>query len=161
MARCDYCGSLILFGGSRDGDLRFCNQTCASEGALVRLSSQIPEDVVQKELWDLHQGACPACKGQGPVDVHTSYQVWSALVLTSWKSLPHVSCRSCGVKQQLKGLGISLVAGWWGFPWGLVVTPVQVIRNLIALAKGPDPLNPSPQLEKLVRLYLARTMAAS
>jgi hypothetical protein len=32
-----------------------------------------------------------------------------------------------------KSLGytlLSLVAGWWGFPWGFIYTPMAVIRNL-------------------------------
>lgn len=160
MAKCDYCGSLILFGGVRDGDLRFCNDKCHSGGALLKVSSQIPEDLLQKQLWEVHQGACPSCQGRGPVDVHTAHQIWSALVLTSWKSVPQVSCRSCGVKEQLKSLVLCLVAGWWGFPWGVVMTPVQVVRNLSGMIKGPDPMNPSPQLEKLVRMHMARRAMA-
>ena len=160
MAKCDYCGSLILFGGARDGNLRFCNEKCQSGGTLLKLSGQIPEDVVQKQLWEVHQGACPECHGRGPVDVHTAHQIWSALVLTSWKSVPQVSCRACGVKQQLMSLVLCLVAGWWGFPWGLIMTPVQVVRNLAGLVKGPDPMTPSPQLEKMVRLHVAQRAMA-
>lgn len=25
---------------------------------------------------------------------------------------------------------LSLVAGWWGFPWGFIFTPIAVVRNL-------------------------------
>lgn len=28
MAKCGYCGTTILFGGKKDGDLRFCNDEC-------------------------------------------------------------------------------------------------------------------------------------
>ena len=88
-------------------------------------------------------------------------QVWSALVLTSWKNEPQISCRSCGRKQQVLSLVISLVAGWWGFPWGLIMTPVQVIRNLRGIFGGPDPLQPSPQLEQAVRVSIARQALAA
>ena len=161
MAKCDYCGSLILFGGARDGNLRFCNEKCQSAGGLLRLSSQIPEDVVQKQVWEVHQGICPACNGRGPVDVHTAHRVWSAILLTSWNSELKVSCRACGVKHQLTNMVICLVAGWWGFPWGLIVTPVQVIRNLVGVFRGPDPMKPSPQLERIVRMHIAQSAMAA
>jgi DNA-directed RNA polymerase subunit RPC12/RpoP len=156
MAKCDYCGSRILFGGAREGDLRFCNAKCQQTGSLMKVSQQIPDETIRKRLWDVHLGLCPVCHGNGPVDVHTAHQVWSALVVTTWKSQPRISCRSCGVKSQVQGLLISLVAGWWGFPWGLILTPVQITRNLVGMVRGPEPMKPSPQLEKLVRLGVAR-----
>jgi hypothetical protein len=75
-----------------------------------------------------------------------------ALIITRWSSRLQVSCRSCGVKTQLGDAVISLVAGWWGFPWGLVLTPVQVVRNIISLASPPDRLVPSQLLRQRVRL---------
>ena len=160
MAKCDYCGSSILFGGARTGDLRFCNHRCQQAGQLIAVSNQVPPDVVQARVWAVHQGLCPKCQGKGPVDVHTAHQVWSALLLTSWKSEPQVSCRACGIKRQATGLVFSLVAGWWGFPWGLIMTPVQVVRNVSGMLSGPDPQKPSAQLERIVRLSMAAgTMA--
>lgn len=87
MTKCSYCGTRILFGGKAHGDRRFCNETCYRKQALVDLSKQVPEDAVHKSVWDIHQGRCPKCGGNGPVDVHVSYRVWSALVLTSWQSV--------------------------------------------------------------------------
>jgi hypothetical protein len=81
--------------------------------------------------------------------------VWSALFLTSWKSRPHVCCRSCGIKSQLGDAVFSLVLGWWGFPWGFIVTPIQVVRNVVGVARGVDPSKPSGQLENVVRLGIA------
>jgi hypothetical protein len=160
MASCDYCGTTILFGGKQVAGLRYCSDRCAASGQALAASHQVADDLVQQQVWRLHQGLCPKCGGSGPVDVHTSYQVWSALLLTRWSSLPQVSCRSCGRNRQLTGILFSLVLGWWGFPWGLIVTPVQIGRNLAAMMKGPAPDKPSPQLEKLVRLNLGRGLPA-
>ena len=152
MAKCDYCASSILFAGSRQGTLRFCNDSCRRLGAVLSASSRLPDNVVQQRVWSIHHGSCPRCGGSGPVDVHTSHRVWSALVITKWSSKLQVSCRSCGVKQQLSNAATSLVLGWWGFPWGLVMTPVQVSRNLVGVFRGSDASKPSAQLEKLVRM---------
>lgn len=94
-------------------------------------------------------------RAPGPVDVHKAHQVWSALFFTSWSSEPHVCCRSCGIKKQSGSLLFSVLLGWWGFPWGLIMTPVQISRNIIAMAKAPHPLRPSPDLEQAVRLNIA------
>lgn len=155
MAKCDYCSTTILFGGKRHGDLRFCNDQCQQKGHLAVLSQQVPQDLVDEELRKVHQGNCPRCQGRGPVDLYISYRVWSALVLTSWSCRPAICCRSCGRKSQFGNMLMSLCFGWWGFPWGLVMTPVQVTRNLAAAFGGPDPSRPSPLLSKFVRIGIA------
>ena len=45
--------------------------------------------------------------------------------------------------------------GWWGFPWGLLLTPIQVGRNL-AGAFQAAPASHSPDFERVVREQLAR-----
>ena len=154
MAACSYCSSTILFGGKRDGSLRFCNDKCLVANRLIQASQQIPESTVQALVQTLHGGTCPKCHGSGPVDVFKSYRVWSAFVITSWKNIPQVSCRRCGTKSQLQSLGFSLLFGWWGLPWGLVMTPVQVGRNLVGLLRSHDPYHPSPDLERIARIQL-------
>jgi len=160
MASCGYCGTTILFGGARIGDQRFCSARCAENGRVLAASRQVPESLVQQELWRLHQGNCPRCGSNGPVDVHTNFKVWSALVLTRWSSIQLVGCRRCGRNGQLGAILFCAVLGWWGFPWGLIITPVQIVRNLTALMGGPDPQKPSAQLESLARIGLVKTASA-
>jgi hypothetical protein len=155
MSKCDYCGSTIIFGGKRDGNGRFCNQACQARGGLLAISRQIPEATVQEQVWKAHQGLCPKCSGPGPIDVHVSHKVWSALLITHWSSTPQISCRSCGVKSQMSGTVFSLMLGWWGIPWGLVLTPIQIGRNLFGITRPPEPSKPSVQFEKIVRMNIA------
>lgn len=159
MASCDYCGTTILFGGIQDHGLRFCSKKCHEQGIVLAVSAHVPDDIVSQQVTEVHQGKCPKCGGPGPIDVHTSHIVWSALVLTSWKSRPEVCCRACGIKAKLSGALLSGIAGWWGFPWGILVTPVQVLRNLAGLFSSPNPNAPSPQLGKLIRANLAAHIA--
>ena len=155
MANCSYCGSTILFGGKQDGELRFCNAKCQEKGVLVRVSRELPGPLVDQAIRSTHDGNCPKCQGPGPVDVHVSFRVWSALILTSWSSRPQLSCSSCGWKAKLGDALFCLGLGWWGFPWGLILTPVQVGRNLIGIATPPDPAIPSEKLRNLVSIHLA------
>jgi hypothetical protein len=159
MASCDSCGTTILFGGVRQGDLRFCNERCRQKGFLLAVAQQVPEDVLSQYVQDAHQGQCPACNGPGPIDVHTSYTIWSLLVLTSWRSRPQICCQSCGTKSKIGGAVSSALFGWWGFPWGIIITPIQILRNVWGLFVVPDPAQPSLQLEKLLSINLAAQLA--
>lgn len=154
MAACDACGTTILFGGVRDGDQRYCNANCARRGAEMLGADRVPESAVERQAREIHQGNCPKCGGPGPVDVHKSHSVYSFLVMTRWATKPQVCCRGCGRKSQVVGAVSSLALGWWGFPWGLLLTPVQVGKNVggILGMSGPDPSTPSADLRKIVRL---------
>jgi hypothetical protein len=155
MAACNTCGSMILFGGERHGNLRFCNAACLEKGAALTVAEQIAPETVLQAAREVHQNLCPVCGGSGPVDVHTGYKVWSLLLLTSWRNVPRISCRSCGLRHQFEGLFFSLFCGWWGFPWGIVMTPVQLGRNLKAMLRPPDPMHPSDELQTFMRIALA------
>lgn len=155
MAKCATCGTTILFGGARDGVLRFCNEKCQQQGVVLSVAGQVPPELVQRQALQVHRGPCPKCGGEVPVDVHLGYRIWSALFLTSWQSMQRVCCRSCGMKGQVLDALFSLALGWWGFPWGFIMTPVQVGRNIIGLMSGPDPAMPSARLEKVVRIVIA------
>lgn len=48
-----------------------------------------------------------------------------------------------------------MVVGWCGFPWGLIMTPVQVARNIGGLMRSTESATPSEKLEQLVRLNIA------
>jgi hypothetical protein len=164
MATCAYCKNTILFGGKRSGNLRFCSEKCMKKGteaiAVDQLVQQIPEELVQKQILAVHQGDCPKCGRPGPVDVHTSHRAWSLIHVTVVKSRPHVSCRACATRAQLGDTIFSALLGFWGVPFGIVLTPVQIVRNIFGIFFGPDPSKPSPKLEEHVRLDLAHRVAA-
>jgi hypothetical protein len=160
MSKCGYCGSTIIMGGVRSGDQRFCNKTCFQNARIISVTKNVPNDVLGRKIEEVWRGNCPMCRSLGPVDVHKVYEVWSALVLTRWTTKAQVSCHACAVKRQLGGTAFSLVLGWWGFPWGLVLTPVQITRNIMGMVRGPDPSRPSDALRKAVLVNLgAQTLA--
>jgi hypothetical protein len=158
MAKCSYCGSTILFGGKQEGALQFCNAACQEKGVLIHLADQLPADLVEQSVQNIHSGSCPKCHGRGPVDVHTSHRVWSALFLTSWVSRPQICCSSCGKKAKAADTLFCLLLGWWGFPWGFLVTPVQIVRNVIGLASASNPTRPSDKLRGIIRVNLAASL---
>jgi len=156
MKSCAHCGTTILFGGVSEDGHRFCNAKCHEAGKLALQSQRIPPEVVARAVAEVAGGNCPVCNGPGPVDVFTSYRVLSALVVTSWRNTPRVSCRGCATKSQLVSTLYSFFLGWWGIPWGFIMTPVQIVRNLAGLSQEADPARPSKLLETMVRTGLAR-----
>jgi ribosomal protein L24E len=49
MAKCAYCGAMVVFGGKKDGNLRFCNSKCWKEGARSRLEQWAAEWFLQEQ----------------------------------------------------------------------------------------------------------------
>jgi hypothetical protein len=160
MASCGCCGKTIVFGGVRDQDDRYCNQKCAEQGQVQRVAAAIPPELLQRYISEIHQGACPKCGGPGPVDVHTSHTVCSILVITSTRSHQQLSCRRCGIKAKATAALSSSVFGWWALPWGLLFTPLQILRNIKGMFAKVDPSWPSQQLAHLVKLDLAKRASA-
>jgi hypothetical protein len=154
MAKCGYCGSTIIMGGVRSGDQRFCNNKCHQSSLVLGVAQQIPPDVIERQVEEIWRGNCPKCRALGPVDVHQFHEVWSIGIMTRWTSTPRVCCRSCATKRQAGALVFSLFCGWWGFPRGLVLTPVQISRNVAGMFGGPDSSKPSAALQRLVRVNL-------
>lgn len=152
---CASCGGVILFGGERANGRRYCNEQCREAGRVLDIADQVPDELVAEATAALHEGPCPNCGGPGPVDVHTAHTAWSAVVMTGWKSSPQLCCRRCGRAAKLKAIAFTGALGWWGIPWGLIATPVQVGRNLVGLVGGPDPARPSRQLENIARMEVA------
>ena len=160
MTRCTHCNTVILVGGVEQEGRRFCSEKCRTNSGLAQAVQQLSPEVVARAVAETAAGNCPVCAGTGPVDVFTSHRVYSALYLTSWRSQPRISCRGCATKAQLGDLVFSLFLGWWGIPWGFVMTPVQIFRNLNGLRQDPDPTRSAPQFESLVRMRLAREASA-
>jgi len=154
MSQCTHCGTTILFGGVNEGGQRFCNEKCHEAGRLALQSQRLPPEVVAQAVAEVVEGNCPVCGGRGPVDVFTSYRVFSAVVVTSWRNTPRVSCRGCATKAQLLSTLYCFFLGWWGIPWGFVMTPIQIVRNLAGLSREADATRPSKMLETMVRMRL-------
>lgn len=156
MATCSSCGKTILFGGKKEARHRFCNNNCLKKGAVALAADSIPLDIVRQHARQIHSGVCPKCnQRRGPVDMHTAHRVWSFVFISSWVSKQQASCRICGVKSQVYGIISSFLLGWWGIPWGIVMTPIQITKNLIGILRPKEATSPSAQLEQFVRMRLA------
>ena len=159
MTRCENCDEWIIFGGKREGNARFCNHKCLraaqEQSQVLRLAEQIPDDLLADALVELQPSGCPRCGGPGPVELYVSHTAWSPMFFTFVKNHPKVTCLSCAQKRKMVALLVCLLFGWWGLPAGVIVTPVQIVRNLRGIFTTPDPENPSDELIDTVRWQLA------
>jgi hypothetical protein len=155
MARCRTCKGFVLFGGKTDGDYRYCTQKCLDEDLLRETGEMLPQDLLDERVHAVHQGRCPTCKkDQGSVDVHWAYSLWTFIYFTQTRSHQLLCCRSCARQAQFWASVKSILLGVWG-PIGILITPVQILRNIGAMIGGPPPYAPSAPLFQLIRRVTA------
>lgn len=155
MASCAACGSTLLFVKKKAGGLQFCNEHCVANGQAAIRAQEVSDSQALEYAIRLQQSPCPSCGGSGAVDVFTTHTVWSALVVTVWKSTPAISCKRCALKSQGYATVAGALVGWWGFPWGLIVTPIQLVRNVVAMFQPAEAGSPSKRLLRTAKLELA------
>ena len=66
-----------------------------------------------------------------------------------------VCCSSCGMSAKTSAILFSAALGWWGLPWGVIGTPIQLFRDIRGLFSSPDPMRYSQELAAFVRIGLA------
>lgn len=156
MSDCNSCGKFILFGGRKLDGYQYCGSACANSHSLLRAAERVPQDAIQQLVEQWRNGPCPRCKRQaGAVDVYVWHRVHSLVLYTQWSTIRSVCCRRCGRRDQVVGVLYCTALGWWGFPWGILVTPVQIVRNLAAICRRP-PARASTEFERVVRRQLAQ-----
>ncbi|MGB6534511.1 MAG: hypothetical protein WBF58_00945 [Xanthobacteraceae bacterium] len=161
MAICNFCNKNFRLFGLYQNGYSFCSAKCRDNArAMLKKLDALPPQEIDGYIERVRAQPCPKCGGPGPLDLYRSYRVYSVIVFTSWSTHSHFTCRACARKEQLKSLGFSALLGWWGIPFGLIATPIQIARDIGALAGWPDPARASPRLQSLLKLNLARQIAA-
>lgn len=158
MSTCATCSKWIMFGGKRVGSRRYCSKKCMAADEYGRLAESIPAKDIEQLATKLRSTRCSSCNSLGPVDVFPSYFIYSAIIWTSWRKSGELSCRSCARKRQAKSLAASLLLGWWGFPFGLVATPIIVLANVVAMARNPMTKPPGKNLKQYAKLVAAHEL---
>ena len=156
MPTCDYCGEHYTFSPIKAGSYLFCSGHCRDNGRVLEVLDTVPPAQLMEYVTNAQNAPCPTCGNAGPVDIRSSFRVYSLLLYTSWKTVNKVECRACSRKRQLQDLGFSLIAGWWGVPFGFVVTPIQIVRNIIALLDNST--GPSRRFQQVIKIDLARKL---
>jgi endogenous inhibitor of DNA gyrase (YacG/DUF329 family) len=157
---CPVCGNFVIFGGVKDGKQRYCSKKCYDADLVPREAQLVPQALAERFSMELSRGPCPKCQGEGPVDIHESHSVYSVILYTKWQTKKHLVCKRCASRQQALDLIGSFIAGWWGIPFGLIVTPCILIMNVVSMTRNPGLSGPSEALKERARLILAANKLA-
>jgi len=152
---CPTCSKTILFGGIKEGDKKYCSEKCHEEGEVTRTAETFSDQTVEAFSAEIYNGSCPECDGPGPIDVHKSYFVYSFVLSTNYRTNENVLCKQCATKKQWSDLFRSFFFGWWGLPFGLIITPIMIVANIIAMFQNPHLKGPTKALNERSRLILA------
>jgi hypothetical protein len=154
LGTCQTCGATILFGGvTRDG-MKFCKEACAASSVVLNSTKNFTGKMITDRARAIFESECPVCRRPGPLEIYRSHRVISLLVVSFWQTTPRLSCRSCGKNAQLIDLTITSLFGWWGIPHGIIMTPIQIVRNVGGLCAAA-PTAPSKELEVFARQSMA------
>ena len=161
MASCATCNSFILFGGKKIDGFRFCNKKCLENGGVYIEASKISDAEIDVLANEIHAGVCPLCEERSGVEIRKSYDIASFVFYTRHSTHNHICCRVCALKKQSIDFIGSFFLGWWGVPWGLLMTPVQLFRNIGAMLFPPSTDAPSQELRDATRMMIAQQRIAS
>lgn len=153
---CDFCDSSALFSPVIDEGQRFCSQACLGNARLLELAEDIPKEEIHGHALRIKNSPCPVCQKSGSkTEVRRFYRVWSLILLTRWTRHKRICCHSCARKTNLGSLVFCTLFGWWGLPWGLIMTPVQIVSNITEMFKTLAEPAPSEALLQAAKLDLA------
>lgn len=148
---------LVPMEGKKLGGQVFCSDKCMSAGPVMQLAHSLPDDAIQQLVQKARNGTCPNCRQKrGPVDIHNSHTITSVLIISTWSTDKQVSCTPCARKKQLGAIVHCILLGWWGLPWGIFGTPIQVVRNIVCMVKSRNVAGkPSRAFEQFIRVDTA------
>jgi len=92
---------------------------------------------------------CPLCASYVKLNATMTNQVVSVIVMTHYKKKVVVACPDCLDKANTNALTTSVLAGWWGIPWGIIRT-IQAINGNIASKKTNHSEEPNKYLRGFV-----------
>ncbi len=82
---------------------------------------------------------CPDCgQKNGQLVGSIIRTVKSFIVLTSYKKVPVITCKSCADKKRKNAMISTALLGWWGIPFGLFRTPIALIATLTDKNKSEE-----------------------
>ena len=82
---------------------------------------------------------CPECgKKNGQLVGSIIRTVKSFIVLTSYKKVTVITCKTCADKKRKNAMISTALLGWWGIPFGLFRTPIALISSLTDKNKAEE-----------------------
>ena len=156
---CAFCSNKLNGKIVQAGLKQFCNETCWQSARQKEAAETLGEEQIMQHACAIQNSPCPVCGRNGSiVEYRKAHYIYSLAIFTNWSSKGRLSCHHCSIGKNIEALLICAVAGWWGIPWGIFMTPVQIVCNLIELFKKGRIGQPSPELLEIAQLYLGQQL---
>jgi hypothetical protein len=98
-------------------------------GALAQNKTYTVQEITNYATY-LRSLPCPTCGNKlNNLNGTTTHYVKSFIFFTNYSAEVSIACPDCLDKKITQAIWSSLLLGWWGFPWGLIRTPMSVYRN--------------------------------
>lgn len=157
---CDYCGKSVILQPVRRGAQKFCSQRCSEDSMLSARAATLAPDLVYQHAIAMKFGECPCCqRGGRTIEVRDAYHVVSLIWIYRYSETDQLCCRECGSKANRWAAAVCALTGWWSV-FGLFSTPYVIMKNLLAVYRRRDGIEPSPKLLYRAQLDLARKLPA-
>lgn len=155
-SECDYCGNSAKKKPLFDQGQRFCSSNCVRAARISEAAVDISAEQIQTLALAIRSGPCPDCRlSESVVEIRFQYRVVSLVLITEYQRKSRLCCVACGRKQNMKAFCLTFFLGWWGVPFGLIMTPTYLIANMGELWENRTVGQASEDLLKLAKLQLA------
>lgn len=153
---CDYCGNSAKYMPIFDAGQRFCSKKCLHAARVSESAVDLSKVEIEQEASKIRSGACPECnQKKSPVEMRFYHMVISYIVLTRYTRKSRLCCARCGRKRNREAMLATALLGWWGFPWGVFMTPTYLIANLGEMFEKRKSDDPSEDLIREAKYRLA------
>ena len=154
MARCDACGTLVLFGAKKSNSFVCCSDLCLKE--LINIQGRGPVFIqkVQVEAQRVYKDNCAICSKEGPVDLYATVKISGYVLVTKTTNDVYVCCHKCGVSKKWKAFFHCLCFGWWS-AHGLLVNCIFLSMNAVSAIASRPTVVLSRRLEIYVMIWKA------
>ena len=74
---------------------------------------------------------CPMCGNKtSKLNGTVMHTVKSFILFSSFRKEPIIACPDCLDKKNQESITSTALLGWWGFPWGILKTPIYIYNNI-------------------------------
>lgn len=130
-AECDFCGNSAMSKPVIDSGQRFCRPRCLHAARISEAAVDLAEADITAVAQAIQDGLCPSCRQTGSlVEVRHYHRVMSFGVFTRYTKSSKLCCLECGRTENLKSFALTFLLGWWGMPFGILLTPTYLVANI-------------------------------
>lgn len=81
------------------------------------------------------KSTCPICKENTGISYIVLKEIKGFIIISTTKNVQVIGCKSCIENKMMETNKSNLIFGWWSLPFGIIRTPIILIRNHLRINK--------------------------